>query len=120
MLDLADDAARSGARWMAESDFSDPEAGRGGIALYDASMSAEREAAECVSRAPPPEHPPAIAVPLVDGLFTVIGAGQAFASEAEAAGALRSVASWRQGHGLAAWRGGWLILPAGLAPALAP
>ena len=46
MLDLADDAARSGARWMAESDFSDPEAGRGGIALYDASMSAERDAAE--------------------------------------------------------------------------
>ena len=53
MLDLAANAARSGARWMAESDFSDPQVGRGGIALYDARsasgaipMSAERDAAE--------------------------------------------------------------------------
>ena len=69
MLDLADDAARSGARWMAESDFSDPQVGRGGIALYDAprpapapafargepraiSMSAERDAAEPAAPAP--------------------------------------------------------------------
>ena len=50
----------------------------------------------------------------------MIAAGQAFASEAEAAGAVRSPATLQQGHAVAAWRGGWLALPAGLAPALAP
>ena len=62
---------------------------------------------------------PGIVVPLRDGLWTVVAVSQAFGSEAEAAGAVRSH-STLSGHAVAAWRGGWLALPAGLAQALAP
>ena len=60
---------------------------------------------------------PGIVVPLRDGLWSVVPTNQVFASEVEAVGAVRSTL---RGHAVAAWRGGWLALPAGLAPALAP
>ena len=90
----------------------------GEVLDYHVAIFTTREAAEaCRERRN--EQPPAIVVPLQDGLWTLIAGNQVFATEAEAAGAARSW-STLSGHVVTAWRGGWLALPAGLAVALAP
>ena len=109
-LSLASSWTGERAHWTLEQFF--------GVVLdYEAAVFTTREAAEaCRER----RNDRPIVVPLHDGLWTLIAGNQAFATEAEATVALRS--SWRnRGHYVvAAWRGGWLALPAGLAPALAP
>jgi hypothetical protein len=58
-------------------------------------------------------------IPLQGGLFHVLQTPHAFATQAEAEAAMRTVSMFRGGgHRIVPWEGAWLILPANLAVAL--
>ena len=60
-------------------------------------------------------------IPLHGGLFHVLQTPHAFATQAEAEAAMRTVSMFRGGgHRIVPWQGAWLILPANLAAALPP